>query len=143
MCTIFLQILKIVCALFARGGWPLFILLPRRLVFSETHRGREGTKKGRGVISPGPRLFLLASVLRARSFLALLLFASQELVRDSAYRIRHSAYRIRHSAYRIRYLRSCSRSVLVRPREVEDDARLVPNDPSIVSRRDHHGIVGA
>src|SRR5918994_7326313 len=102
MCTIFLQILKIVCALFARGGWPLFILLPRRLVFSETHRGREGTKKGWGVISPGPRLYLLASVLRARSFLALLLFASQELVRDPSYRVRGSTYFIRDSAYRIR-----------------------------------------
>src|SRR5215204_5523655 len=86
---------------------------------------------------------LLASVLRARSFLALLLFASQELVRDPTYRFRDSAYRIRDSTYRIRYLRSCSRSVLVGPREVQDDARLVPNGPSVVSRRDHHRIVGA
>src|SRR5918995_409842 len=107
-----------------------------------------GMKRAEAV-RPRPSL-LLASVLRARSFLALLLFASQELVRDpsyrlrdSAYLIRDSAYRIRDSAYRIRYLRSCSRSVLVGPREVQHDARLVPNDPSVVSRRDHHGIVGA
>ena len=78
--------------------------------FLETHRWL-GYKKGRGVISPGPRLFFLPqyfqSVLRARSFLALLLFASQELVRDPAYRVRDSAYLIRDPAYRYRYRRGC------------------------------------
>ena len=42
----------------------------------------KGKTKGRDVISPGPRL---ASVLGARTFLALLLSASQEVVREPAY----------------------------------------------------------
>jgi hypothetical protein len=43
-----------------------------------------------GVQQPRPSP-LLASVLRARSFLALLLFASKELVRDPAYWFRGPA----------------------------------------------------
>jgi hypothetical protein len=45
---------------------------------------------------------LLASVVGARSFLALILSASQEVVRGPPYRVRGTAYRIRDSAYRSR-----------------------------------------
>src|SRR5918997_5632148 len=115
---------------------------PTIIAWSESSSPRFYRGRGPGCYQSRPSP-LLASVLRARSFLALLLFASQELVRDPTYRLRDSAYRICDSAYRIRYLRSCSRSVLVGPREVQHDARLLPNGPSVVSRRDHHGIVGA
>ena len=68
----------------------------------------KGIKKGRDVKQsrPSPPL---ATVVGARSFLALLLFSSQELVRDPPYRARGSAYRIRDPAYRIRHCayRSC------------------------------------
>ena len=47
----------------------------------------------------------LATVVGARSFLALLLFASQEVVRDPPYGVRCPAYRIRDSAYRSRLWR--------------------------------------
>src|SRR4051794_23563425 len=47
---------------------------------------------------------LLVSVLDAHSFLALLLlFASQEVVRDPPYGVRGSAYRTRDPTYRIPY----------------------------------------
>jgi hypothetical protein len=36
----------------------------------------KGKRKGQGVISPGPRLFLPQYLVCARSFLALLLFAA-------------------------------------------------------------------
>src|SRR5215210_3977662 len=70
-------------------------------------------KEGRSAKQSRPSP-LLASVLSASSFLALLLFSSsQELVRDPpygvrgpayrpTYRVRDPAYRIRHSAYRSR-----------------------------------------
>src|SRR5215212_5116239 len=67
-----------------------------------------GMKEGRGVIGPGPRLFLRQYWVPALSFLALLLLSasSQEVVRDPPYRTRDPAYgipyRIRHSAYRSR-----------------------------------------
>ena len=66
----------------------------------------KGMKKGRDVFGPGPRLFLLASVVvGARSFLALLLLAPQEVVRDPPYRVRgpayRTSYRVRHPARRV------------------------------------------
>jgi hypothetical protein len=60
----------------------------------------KGTKRGPGQITPRPSL--LASVVGARSFLALLLPASQEVVRDPPYRVCGPAYRIRDAAYRSR-----------------------------------------
>jgi hypothetical protein len=77
----------------------LFTELPET-GFLGTSEGFLGVRRA-GAVRPRPSL-LLASVLRARSFLALLLFASQELVRDPSYRVRGSAYLIRDSAYRIR-----------------------------------------
>src|SRR5918997_2414548 len=105
---------------------------PTIIAWSESSSPRFYRGRGPGCYQSRPSL-LPASVLRARSFLALLLFASQELVRDPT-------YRFRDSANRIRYLRSCHLSVLVGPREIQHDARHVPNGPSDVSRRDHHGI---
>src|SRR5215210_4787462 len=66
-------------------------------------------KEGRSAKQSRPSP-LLASVLSASSFLALLLFSSsQEVVRDPPYRARGSAYRIRDPAYRLRHCayRSC------------------------------------
>jgi hypothetical protein len=49
--------------------------LPRGLVFSETRWTYAGTQRGPGLITPRSSS-LLASVVGARSFLALLLFAA-------------------------------------------------------------------
>jgi hypothetical protein len=60
-------------------------------------------RKGRWFSSPGPRRFLRQGTGGARSFLALLLSASQEFVRDPPYRVRGPAYRTREPTYRIPY----------------------------------------
>ncbi len=72
--------------------WPL---VPRT---TRLNKGKKRRGPGPITCRPSP---LLASVVGARTFLALLLSASsQEVVRDSPYRVRDPAYRIRDPAYR-------------------------------------------
>src|ERR671921_2324520 len=77
----------------SRGYGLPRIILPRTPV-------NRAKKKGQDIASPGPSLSCL-STRCVRSLLALLLSASQEVVRDPPYGVRGPAYRIRNSAYRI------------------------------------------
>ncbi len=60
------------------------------------------TERGPGCYQSRPSPLLASVVGAPRSFLALLLSASQQVVRGSPYRVRDPAYRIRDPAYRIR-----------------------------------------
>src|SRR5215213_2178048 len=85
------------------------IPLPRTPV----HKGKKRRGPGCYQSRPSP---LLASVVGVHSFLALLLLASQEVVRDPPYGVRGPAYRIRDSAYRS-------------PRGYFEEANFIPLHP--------------